>query len=55
MDAVKYAIEALGGSVEIASTPGRGARFRLRVPAPKRRAELISISPSEVCVPEEGE
>jgi chemotaxis protein histidine kinase CheA len=53
MDAVKHAIESLGGSVEIASTPGKGARFRLRVPAPKKRAELASVSPSGLAAPEE--
>jgi chemotaxis protein histidine kinase CheA len=53
MDAVKHAIEALGGRAEIASSSGRGARFRLRVPAPKTRAELTSLSPSELSIAEE--
>jgi two-component system chemotaxis sensor kinase CheA len=53
MDAVKHAIEALGGRVEIASSSGKGARFRLRVPAPKTRAELTSFSPSELSPAEE--
>ncbi len=53
MDAVKHAIEALGGSVEIASSSGKGARFRLRVPAPKTRTELTSASPSELALAEE--
>jgi two-component system chemotaxis sensor kinase CheA len=55
MDAVKYAIEALGGSVEIASRSGKGARFRLRVPVPKKRAELTSASPSDLYMPGERE
>jgi signal transduction histidine kinase len=55
MDAVKHAIEAIGGSVEIASSSGKGARFRLRVPAPKKRTELTSLSPSELCIPDEAE
>lgn len=32
MDAVKTAVEAMKGTVEIQSTPGRGAAFRLRLP-----------------------
>jgi two-component system chemotaxis sensor kinase CheA len=55
MDAVKHAIETLGGSVEIASSRGKGARFRLRLPAPKQRTTLTSVSPSELRMPEELE
>jgi two-component system chemotaxis sensor kinase CheA len=32
MDAVKTAVEAMKGTVEIQSVPGRGATFRLRLP-----------------------
>jgi two-component system chemotaxis sensor kinase CheA len=32
MDAVKRAVENVGGSLEIDSTPGRGTRFALRLP-----------------------
>jgi two-component system chemotaxis sensor kinase CheA len=32
MDAVKSAVEAMKGTIEIQSTPGKGAAFRLRLP-----------------------
>src|SRR5262249_38808207 len=32
MDVVKRNLEALGGSIAIRNTPGRGARFRIKLP-----------------------
>jgi two-component system chemotaxis sensor kinase CheA len=43
LDAVRRAVESLGGEVAVSSEPGRGARFSLRVPATISRETVIVI------------
>jgi two-component system chemotaxis sensor kinase CheA len=43
LDAVRRAVESLGGEVSVSSEPGRGARFSLRVPATISRETVIVI------------
>jgi two-component system chemotaxis sensor kinase CheA len=43
LDAVRRAIESLGGEVSLSSEPARGARFSLRVPATISRETVIVI------------
>jgi two-component system chemotaxis sensor kinase CheA len=43
LDAVRRAVESLGGEVSVSSGPGRGARFSLRVPATISRETVIVI------------
>jgi two-component system chemotaxis sensor kinase CheA len=45
LDAVKNAIEGLGGSLEIDSTPGKGSLFRMRLPL---AVALINVLLAEV-------
>lgn len=43
MDAVQAAVEKLRGTIDIDSTPGRGARFRLRFPANALTTRLLLV------------
>jgi two-component system chemotaxis sensor kinase CheA len=44
LDVVRGAIEALGGSVNVTSEVGRGARFMLRVPAKISKERVLVVS-----------
>lgn len=46
MDVVKSNIEAIGGSVEITSTPGAGATFRLAIPLTLAIVQALSVESS---------
>jgi two-component system chemotaxis sensor kinase CheA len=43
LDAVRTSLRALGGDVMVASTPGRGTRFELRVPVSLTVAPLLFV------------
>lgn len=53
MDAVKATVEALGGSVNIASTEGQGTTTRLEVPitAAVQRVLLVDVSGERIALP----
>lgn len=55
MDAVKSALDKVGGRVDVESTPGRGTRFHLRMPIPRtvviERAILASCGTMQIAVP----
>ncbi|MGI4791608.1 MAG: chemotaxis protein CheA [Janthinobacterium lividum] len=44
MDIVKQAVQALGGSISLNSTPGQGTRFRIRLPLTMAILEGLSLS-----------
>lgn len=48
LSAVKSVVQAMGGSIDVLSTEGRGARFQLRFPAPRftmSRTARIALHP----------
>jgi two-component system sensor histidine kinase and response regulator WspE len=47
LDAVRSSLRALGGDVLVASTPGRGTRFELRVPVSLTVAPLLFVKVAE--------
>ena len=53
MDAVKATVEALGGSVKLASTEGQGTTTRLEVPitAAVQRVLLVDVSGERIALP----
>jgi two-component system chemotaxis sensor kinase CheA len=42
LDAVRQAVQALGGRVGLATTPGRGTRFRVTLPAEVGRQGAVA-------------
>ncbi|HLK56843.1 MAG TPA: chemotaxis protein CheA [Chthonomonadaceae bacterium] len=44
MDIVRQAVQALGGSISLSSTPGLGTRFRIRLPLTMAILEGLSLS-----------
>jgi two-component system chemotaxis sensor kinase CheA len=47
MDIVKRAVQVLGGSVTLTSTPGKGTRFRIRLPLTMAILEGLSLAVGE--------
>ena len=47
MDAVKRAVEAVGGSLDIETRPGRGSRFRLSLPLTVAMVNLLLVGVGE--------
>lgn len=47
MDAVKRTVEGVGGTLEIASVPGRGTRFTLRLPLTVAVVQLLLVGVGE--------
>lgn len=47
MDIVKRSVQALGGSIMLSSTPGKGTRFRIRLPLTMAILEGLSLAVGE--------